>query len=118
MTPQLRAGVLAVLFSLAVPAFAAEPAWVTKSNDNAKLLLNVTAKYSPEGASSLGVDGYDEQITDFSRDLFEAQNRDVRAVIAEMTRRRKLETDPKIRQDLDILIGSATDQLRSSALQR
>jgi uncharacterized protein (DUF885 family) len=118
ITPQLRAGVLAVLFSLAVPTFAAEPAWVTRSNDNARLLLNVTAKYSPEGASSLGVDGFDEQITDFSRDLFEAQNRDVRAVIAELTRRRKLETDPKIRQDLDILIGSATDQLRSSALQR
>ena len=115
---QLRAGVLALACALAVPSFAAEPAWVTKSNDNAKLLLNVMAKYSPESASSLGVDGFDEQITDLSRDQFEAQNRDVRAAIAEMERRRKLETDPKIRQDLDILIGSATDQLRSSALQR
>lgn len=118
LTTPLRAGVLALICALAAPSFAAEPAWVTKSNDNAKLLLNVMAKYSPESASSLGVDGFDEQITDFSRDQFEAQNRDLRAAIAEMTRRRKLETDPKIRQDLDILIGSATDQLRSSALQR
>lgn len=118
LTTPLRAGVLALICALAAPSFAAEPAWVTKSNDNAKLLLNVMAEYSPESASSLGVDGFDEQITDFSRDQFEAQNRDLRAAIAEMTRRRKLETDPKIRQDLDILIGSATDQLRSSALQR
>ncbi len=118
LTTPLRAGVLALICALAAPSFAAEPVWVTKSNDNAKLLLNVMAKYSPESASSLGVDGFDEQITDFSRDQFEAQNRDLRAAIAEMTRRRKLETDPKIRQDLDILIGSASDQLRSSALQR
>ena len=116
--PQLRAGVLALLCAFSFAASAAEPAWVTKSNENAKLLLNVTAKYSPESASSLGVDGFDEQITDFSRDLFEAQNRDIRAAIAEMERRRKLEADPKVRQDLDILIGSATDSLRSSALQR
>ncbi|MDB5962128.1 MAG: hypothetical protein JWP59_3422, partial [Massilia sp.] len=118
LTPQLRAGVLAIVCALAIPAFAAEPAWVTKSNGNAQLLLKVMAKYSPESASSLGVDGFDEQITDYSRDLFEAQNRDLRAAIAEMERRRKLEADPKVRQDLDILISSASDQLRSSALQR
>jgi uncharacterized protein (DUF885 family) len=114
----LRAGIAAVVCALALPAFAAEPAWVTKSNENAKLLLNVMAKYSPEGASSLGVDGYDEQITDFSRDTYEPARRDELAVIGELERRRKLETDPKIRQDIDILIDSAQDQLRSAALQR
>jgi len=118
LTPRLRAGVAAILCALSLPALAAEPAWVTKSNENAKLLLNVMAKYSPENASSLGVDGYDEKITDYSRDQFEALNRDQRAAIAEMERRRRIEADPKIRQDLDILIGSANDQLRSAALQR
>jgi uncharacterized protein (DUF885 family) len=97
---------------------ATEPAWVTKSNQNAKLLLNVQAKYSPENASSLGVDGYDEQITDMSRDLFEATNRDTRAVIAELKRRLKAESDPKVKQDLEILIGAAEDQLRSAAVNR
>lgn len=103
---------------LALPAAAAEPAWVTKSNANAKLLLNVVAKYSPEGASSLGVDGFDEQITDLSRDQFEPSNKDMRAAIAEMEKRLKTETDPKIKQDLEILINSATDQIRTNALQR
>ena len=103
---------------LALPASSAEPAWVTKSNTNAKLLLNVIAKYSPEGASSLGVDGFDEQITDLSRDQFDANNRDLRAAIAEMEKRLKVELDPKIRQDLEILINSARDQIRSNSLAR
>ncbi|MCG2584777.1 DUF885 domain-containing protein [Massilia sp. TS11] len=99
-------------------AAAAEPAWVTKSNANAKVLLNLMAKYSPESASSLGVDGYDEQITDLSRDLYEASVRDTEAVIADLQGRLKQETDAKIRQDLEILIAAARDQLTSNALQR
>jgi uncharacterized protein (DUF885 family) len=106
------------LASLAGAATAAEPAWVAKSNDNAKLLLNVMAKYSPESASSLGVDGYDEQITDMSRDLYDASVKDTRAVVAELQKRLKAETDPKIRQDLEILINAANDNLASNALQR
>jgi uncharacterized protein (DUF885 family) len=103
---------------LTLPAAAAEPAWVTKSNDNAKLLLNVVAKYSPEGAGSLGVDGLDEQITDFSRDQFEPSNKDTRAVIAELEKRLKAEADPKVKQDLEILINTARDQIRTNTLQR
>lgn len=103
---------------LSLPVAAAEPAWVTKSNANAKLLLNVVAKYSPEGAGSLGVDGLDEQITDFSRDQFEPSNKDTRAVIAELEKRLKAETDSKIKQDLEILITTARDQIRSNTLQR
>jgi uncharacterized protein (DUF885 family) len=106
------------MLSLCATVSAAEPAWVTKSNANAKLVLNVMAKYSPESASGLGVDGYDEQITDLSRDHFEQTSKDTRAVIAELQKRRKTETDAKIRQDIDILIGSAEDQLRAAALDR
>jgi len=103
---------------LASPVFAAEPAWVTKSNENAKVLLNVLAKYSPESASSLGVDGYDEQITDMSRDQFEANNKDLRAAIAELQKRMRGESDSKVKQDLQILIDKAQDNLQTSALQR
>jgi len=114
-----KAAVGAITLALASwSASAAEPAWVAKSNDNAKLLLNVMAKYSPESASSLGVDGYDELITDMSRDLYEASVKDTRAVVAELQKRLKAETDPKIRQDLEILINAANENLVSNALQR
>lgn len=109
-------GLLAAALSL--PALAAEPAWVTKSNTNAKVLLNVLAKYSPESASNLGVEGYDEAIMDLSRDQFDATNRDLRAAIAELQKRLRSETDSKVRQDLQILIDKAQDQIRTSALKR
>lgn len=104
--------------ALSLPAVAAEPAWVTKSNTNAKVLLNVLAKYSPESASNLGVEGFDEQIIDLSRDQFEPTNRDLRAAIAELHKRLRAETDSKVKQDLQILIDKAQDQLKSAALQR
>jgi uncharacterized protein (DUF885 family) len=106
------------LVALSLPVAAAEPAWVTRSNANAKLLLNVVAKYSPEDASTLGVDGFDEQITDLSRDQFGPRNQDTRAVITELEKRLKAETDPKVKQDLEILISRAKDQIRSSSLNR
>jgi len=109
---------LAATLALPAAAFSAEPAWVTKSNENAKVLLNVLAKYSPESASNLGVNGYDEQITDMSRDQFEATNKDLRAAIAEYQKRLKAESDPKVKQDLEILINKANDQIRTAALDR
>lgn len=95
-----------------------EQAWVKKSNENALLLLTLMGKYSPEGAGALGVDGLDEQITDMSRDLFEVKNKEIRAIVAEYQRRLKTETHPKIKQDLQILITSAEDTLRTEALNR
>ncbi|QGZ42915.1 DUF885 family protein [Pseudoduganella flava] len=104
--------------ALALPALAAGPAWVEKSNANAQLLLIVGAKYAPENASSLGVDGYDERIMDLSRDQFAPQQRDTRAAIAELRRRLANERDQKVKQDLEILIKAGEDQLRTAALER
>ena len=112
-------GAITLAFSsLSGFAGAAEPGWVAKSNDNAKLLLNLMAKYSPESASSLGVDGYDELITDMSHDQYDATVKDTRAVVAELQKRLKAETDPKIKQDLQILINTGNDQLKTNELQR
>ena len=115
----LRALFAAALMALAaVSASAGEPPWVAKSNEDAKVLLQVLAKYSPEYASRLGVDGFDEDITDLSRDQFEPRERDTRAAMAELQRRLKSESDPKVKQDIDILIGAAQDNLTSRALDR
>jgi len=95
-----------------------EQAWVTKSNQNAKLLLEVLAKYGPEGATQLGIDGYDEKILDLSSDQYEPSRKDTLAVIAELEKRLAAESDPRIKQDLEILIGSAKDNLVSNELNR
>ena len=107
-----------LLAGLLISAQAAEPAWVARSNANAQLLLELMAKYSPESASQLGVDGFDEKISDYSKDDFAVQNADTVAAIAELQRRLASETDTKVKQDLEILIGTAENNLRSNALSR
>ena len=98
-------------------AFADAGGWVARSNGNAALLQDVLAKYSPESASQLGIDGHDEEITDLSRDTFQAQKADFGRLAEEFRQRAKTETDPKVRQDLEILVGATEDNLSSSELQ-
>ncbi len=113
------AGLWAVwLCSFLSSAAGAEPAWVSLSNTNAQMLLQIMAKYAPEGASQLGVDGFDDQITDLSRDQFEFQKADAEAAIVELQKRLAVETDPRVKQDMEILITAAQDDLRSRALDR
>lgn len=115
----LRKLILALaLLTVAAATQATEQPWVARSNDNAKLLLSVLAKYSPETASQLGVDGYDEAITDFTRDLYEPQNADFNAAVVEYRQRLAKESDPKVKQDLEILISAAQDNVTSNALAR
>lgn len=110
----LGAAAAAILSS----AHAGELPWVTRSNANARLLLQVTAKYSPESASRLGVDGYDEAIRDLSRDQYEVETADIKSVIAQYQKALAQEADAKVRQDLEILITSAQNDLSSEALDR
>ena len=107
---------LSVIAAAATPA--AEQAWVTRSNENAQPLLKVLAKYSPEGASQIGVDGYDEAILDLSHDTYEPMIAEFNAVIAQYRQRAATESDPRVKQDLEILIGSADDSISSARLAR
>src|SRR5258707_14130810 len=67
-SPMTRILAGAALAALALCLQAAEPAWVTRSNQDAPGLLKVIAKYAPEGARRPGVDGLDEEIPDLSPD--------------------------------------------------
>jgi hypothetical protein len=112
------ANVGALLLAFGLEAGAAEQPWVTRSNQNAQLLLQVDAKYSPESASSLGVEGLDEAISDFSRDTYEPLRADMQKVIDELRSRAARETDVRVKQDLQILQKSAQDELTTARLDR
>lgn len=107
-----------LLFLTCCALVAAEPEWVRKSNENAKLLLELNAKYFPESASRVGVEGFDEEISDMSRDLFDVIQADRQKLIAEFKRRLAAEMDAKVKQDLEILIGTTEDAVRTAALSR
>ena len=107
---------LVVAISGAASAVAEESGWVEKSNEHARLVLNVLAKFSPEGAGSLGVDGLDEQVMDLGPGIEERSNAESEKVLAELRRRLEKETDTKVRQDIGILSQAVEDGIRTSKL--
>ena len=90
------------------------PAWVAKSNQNAQLLIDIEARYSPEGAASNGVSGLDEQISIPGPETREHALADYRAAKKELESRLAAESDPLVKQDLQILIHAADLTLRES----
>ena len=105
MTSLARFLVIVVLAALPLSAFAGDTNWVEKSNQNAQVVLDILAKFNPEAAGGIGVDGLDEEVIDLREEVYERAMKATRAVIAELQERRKSETDMRVRQDLDILVS-------------
>jgi hypothetical protein len=99
-------------------AVAAEPGWVEKSNEHAQAVLEVMSKFSPEGAGSLGIDGLDEQVSDLGPGIYDRSLNATREVLAELLKREAVETHPKVKQDLGILVKALEDNIRTSELNR
>jgi len=95
---------------------AAAPAWVEKSNQNTQLLLNVTSRFQPEGATFRGLEGYDDKVSDLLPGNDERLEAALVGVREELQKRLDSEADPAIRQDLEILIKSASNQLETEVL--
>jgi Bacterial protein of unknown function (DUF885) len=112
------AGQFPVTAQTPAPAASTSREWVARSNANAKILIAVVARLSPEGAGRMGVDGLDEAITDYS-DGYED-----RAIAANREAARALRAalpaagDPRVRQDLEIMIEAAEDNAKSVELSR
>ena len=97
-------------------ALAETPAWVTESNQAAQKLLAVQAKYAPETVSAFGVEKYDADVLDLKPGTVTRQEADLDAVAQEYTAELKDVSDPRVREDLEILIRSAQDQRTTLAL--
>lgn len=95
-----------------------QPAWIAKSNEHAQVAVDALAKISPEFASQTGVKGYDDKIVDLTAGSDDRNRALLEGARAELAKRRDLETDPLVRQDLEILVQSVDDTLATNALNR
>jgi len=112
-----KAAAVAVLaFTATVQA--AEPAWITESNANAQPMLELLARYAPEAAANLGVDGHDAEIRDLRPNVDQRFEADSRHVGEQLAAKLVAATDPRVKQDLQILIGAERVQRASSELTR
>ena len=91
--------------------------WVAASNEHARVVLEMLARYNPESAGSLGVDGLDEEIIDLRDNVYERGIADSERILVELRKRLDAETNPFVRQDIEILIKATEDNIRSSRLQ-
>ena len=113
-----RIFIAAVFFALPFSSLASDTDWVEKSNENAQVVLDLLASFNPEAAGRFGVEGLDAEILDLREGVFERGIEATRGAMAELQKRRESETDPRVRQDLDILIKALDDNIRSSELNR
>lgn len=102
------------MFAQAAPAAPKLHAWVEKSNQNTKIVNEAQARFGPEGAGQLGIEGLDEQIADLKPNVVERGRAAAREVLAELKKRHAAETDPLVKQDLDILIQATDDTIRNA----
>jgi len=92
------------------------PAWVARSNEYANILLKAQAEFAPEGMSFFGVPGYDDRVADLKPDnaaRFRAATAKARD---ELKAKLATERDPNVRQDLEIMIRAADENIATSEL--
>ncbi len=92
------------------------PEWVEHSNEIAYKLLESTAKFAPEFSGQMGVSGYDEEIFDLQENLFERQNAVSEQNIVYLNEMLAKEEDPRVAQDIEIMLKSVRDQMESSRI--
>ncbi|WP_036171352.1 DUF885 domain-containing protein [Massilia sp. 9096] len=111
----------------AIPAFvlasastfaATPPAWVARSDAYTQPVLKDTGRYHPEAASEVGDESFDTAVADFKPGAYERELADTEKRLADLRRERAAEQDPKVRQDLDILIESRVKQIATMKLER
>jgi hypothetical protein len=96
---------------------AADRGWIERSNKNAQLLLDVQARFQPEGAARQGIAGLDDRIADFAPGHLQRQRDAIREAQGELERRLAAEHDPLVAQDLQILIDASRRQIKGSELR-
>ncbi len=101
---------------LTLAAMAEAPAWIEKSNLHAKVLLDATNKFTPEDAASTGFTGFDESVTDLGPGIDDRMAEALTNARNELNQRLLSETNSLVRQDLEILIQSAGNQLETNRL--
>lgn len=79
-------------------------AWVAKSNEYTKIIVDLDKKYSPEYGSSQGLAEYDSDIAVPTLQTILAERKDEEAVVAKLTEALKTEKNTFIQQDINIII--------------
>ncbi|MFZ2751875.1 MAG: DUF885 domain-containing protein, partial [Lysobacteraceae bacterium] len=90
------------------------PAWVQTSNRYAQILLQAQLRFQPESASFFGIPGYDDKVADLGPDNAARFRKATAEAKAKLQEKLQLERDPNVRQDLEIMIQAAADNIETA----
>ena len=93
------------------------PAWVSRSNEDAQVLLKAIAQFNPEFASFVGLPGYDDKSIDLKPGVEQRQRAAIEAARGELQKKLSAEQDANVRQDLQIMIKAADRRIETSKVQ-
>lgn len=106
--------------ALAAPAAKAAtpagPAWVARSNALAQILLDAQGPFQPEETGFFGVPGYDDKVADLGADNGKRYRAAMAKARDELKAKLATEQDPNVRQDLEIMIHAANQNIEGSEL--
>jgi len=97
---------------------AADDDWVEQSNAITAGVMTSQAKFTPEVFSGLGIEAVDGQITDLEPDVFRREQQNTMELVERLEETLATIEDPRVRQDIEILIRSLADEHHTNALAR
>jgi hypothetical protein len=110
---------IVALFLLGLsPLAPADPSWVAESNANTAVVMEAEARFQPETFSGLGITAVDGDILDLQVNAYEREQQNRQKLIGAMEERKHTTENPRVLQDLDILIRSLRDRSHSAELER
>jgi Bacterial protein of unknown function (DUF885) len=116
LTIAVTAGASGVGSASSAQAPADPRAWIAESNRHAQVLLDVFARFAPEGAGQFGVTGLDQEISSLTDETRRKGTEATKEALSKLQALLKTEQNPVVRQDLEILIRSAQNALRGTEL--
>ena len=111
----MKRGLTLILVILSPLARTAE-SWVEESNANTAWVMGEQARFQPESFASLGIESVDEDISDLQANLYQRSQQATLELIAGLEQRRATTENPRVIQDIDILLKSLREQYHTAEL--
>ena len=91
--------------------------WIEESNRHALRVLEANAEFVPERAAGYGLEGFDAETVDLGPKLHQRQQTSRAEQAVQLQKALQKERDPKVRQDLEILLATVEEQVESARIE-
>src|SRR6267142_5609764 len=101
----LSSWIVTLLFmSVCAAAAAQDRAWIERSDRNTAMVFDTLGAFYPEWMSSLGIEKFDTAVMDLKPDRVKRADAALGAAAKRLSGLKAKEKDPRVRQDIDIVV--------------